>query len=341
MVDVEVSCRFERNADSFILSGTLNAPSGCRVALLISQHDLVEQPEGFILSESGFYFVYLFGNGNENSFEIRIPFHLVRQDSLNVRLRRWYSEGDILVRLNYGNVCSEVFIVGSCVSRDLFAGNSEQLLAGYRARTSFAAINCEPLFGLNNMSLSLNQSEFQRRMVLGDHQKDAVTAAANAPGHTVLVDFIDERFELFRAGDTYISNSPEFKKCLAGEIYLDRLDIFSEEYFRKFAINWARFVEVLENKKVVINKAFWATKDDQGMQISNEDLVSQENDKLMRLYEIVHSISREVEWLELEAATFIAKKDHRWGEAPFHYSENTVEAQKHELERILELDLSP
>lgn len=102
-------------------------------------------------------------------------------------------------------------IFGSCVSRDVLECPSNQdrtiRLKTYVARQSIVSAVSEPLH-CEEQRIQL-QSAFQRRMVLGDFQKTSFDLFAADGSQYILIDLIDERFDLMRIGKTWITLSNE------------------------------------------------------------------------------------------------------------------------------------
>lgn len=201
-------------------------------------------------------------------------------------LRRWYTDSDILFSIDGQSFKDAVFVMGSCVSRDVF-DYLKTPLAGYRARFSYSTLHLPSVFCDKDL-LALNPSPFQRRMVEGDLSKTNVGLAQLAAGSTILVDFIDERLPLSRAYCSAYTESPEYVATglMRGK---KSIDVFSESYFREFEKGWVFFSLALSHKILLVNQVYWATHSLEGTLLPDQNLIAKQNSKLQRLYEIVAS----------------------------------------------------
>lgn len=317
-----------------VFDGSVMQAVGSRVVVAIPENELVSQPEGMNLSPGGFYYFYVGNNGSgENSFKREVAVNpAVERGFVSAFVRRWYSVGDIKVKLRGCISEKYIFILGSCVSRDAFP--SSRNLAGYRARTSYSTFSSAPLdpkvFQTNSMS-----SAFQRRMVDGDLTKDAVRLAAGSAGEAILVDFVDERYPTVPFNGTIVTLSDEFNSLVPKDwVGEERIEFGSDKYFANFLSGWATFITGTVNKRVVINKTHWATKDETGKQFSNQDFISQINAYLDRLYTIVAAASPRCEWIEYSDRDLVANTAHEWGLSPYHYVERYYETQRKQLRAL-------
>src|SRR5688572_18437592 len=99
------------------------------------------------------------------------------------------------------------FILGSCVTRDIFSIMKDPSPITYYARSSLISIMGNPI-PVEEEMLQLD-SAFQRRMVLQDFQKTIFDDLSTLKFDYFIMDFIDERFDLFQIGDSYVTRSVE------------------------------------------------------------------------------------------------------------------------------------
>lgn len=313
---------------AFRLSGNFFAEKDQRIVVGIDEGQ-GPTPNGFVHSPAGFDFFYLVGTGRLESFEKQ--FSMKGLSKLNMFVRRWYTESDILLSIDGRRFEDAVFVMGSCVSRDAFDYMTIPL-AGYRARFSYSTLHFPPIYHDKEL-LNLNQSSFQRRMVEGDLSKENVRLAQLAVGSTVLVDFIDERLPLSRASQSVYTESPEY---LATGLArgMEPIDVFSESYFVNFEKGWNFFVAALGHKALLINRVFWATHTSDGSLLPDQKLIAKQNAKLQRIYGLVTRRGEEnVKILEYPDSVFLADPEHRWGLSPFHFGSAFYEAQSHAVQR--------
>lgn len=321
--------------DCFTVSGNVSLPDGCRAVVGIEPEQLESKPENLMLSDAGFYYFYIYGKGETESFRHTFRAKPYSATGIQLFVKKWFFEGPTFVEIDDAVPTSRIFVLGSCVSRDAFEVNDRnQLLSGYRARTSFATL-FDPPMAIDEEQLSANPSAFQRRMVRSDMLKDSFTLASETIGDTVLVDFIDERFDLIKLGDTRISLSPELKKTAfhfsAGQRVLNH----DSEYFEAFRTNWLHLVENLPHKQVVVNGVYWSKINDSGDGLPNQDRIEVENYKLFKLYEIIESSTPEVTFIKYNKNDLVADHSHKWGQSPFHYVPSFYEAQNRYLDQVI------
>ncbi len=234
---------------------------------------------------------------------------------------------------------ARVAIVGSCITRDLWPVRGDgvpDLL--YVSRTSLPSLFGRPVPGFKPRA--------DRPEGLTRHQHDAVAAdltktslrrlAAFRPTH-LIIDFIDERFDLMRAGGTLITRSWE----LEASSYLEgglpdaepiaRESRTCERLWRDAAAEFAAFVEStpLGSAVPILHAARWATvsrsasgalspiRDVEVLQGRPAD-IGVHNDLLDRYETYLASLMPGL--IAAGAPELrIADEAHRWGLSPFHY----------------------
>lgn len=215
---------------------------------------------------------------------------------------------------------SKVLVYGSCVSRDVFEYPNAPQLQGYFARSSVAsALEIQP-HSKSNESLENNPSNFQRRMVEADLNKTLSSELRKGEFDYLLVDFIDERFNLSKdEWGNILTISPEFQRCKINVTDDEIIQSGSDEHLARFEEGWARLVSLVDPAKIVINKVVWSAQDDEGNPIGDATSTAYHNRTLQRLYDIVERLSPNVQWIEHPEADFVGKSKHKWGISPFHF----------------------
>ncbi|WP_139313566.1 DUF6270 domain-containing protein [Salinicola sp. MH3R3-1] len=223
----------------------------------------------------------------------------------------------------------KVFIFGSCVSRDAFNFDFPRLeLVGYFSRSSFAsAFGSSPQ--KDNYSQELN-SNFQKRMVKADFEKEALQKIVSTEFDILLIDFVDERFKLFKSTTgSIVTLSNELSKTpFLRQAEGVAVSPFSDEHFQLWERGWKKFVSSLSShnllSKVVVNCGLWAKTDEQGNAIPNVDLnlIEKANSHLRRLYDRVFLDIPASQAFMPSDKMVVGKLEHKWGAAPFHYVDN-------------------
>lgn len=227
-----------------------------------------------------------------------------------------------------------VFILGSCVSRDAFSlGDDGVRLSGYLARTSLASA-FHPWRAPAQVSRVVGgiQSSFQKRMVLADLNKRASATLRKANFDVLLVDLIDERFNLVcRRNDSgklsWYTLSVELSRLHDGEGRL--VPPGSGERWEAWKRGVSQLFEVVPADRIILNRALWAERAATGESLEGAWPVADNNALLNRMYDHIESTGkvRSISYPE----GVVADPGHRWGLAPFHYDK---QAYRHMLDRL-------
>jgi hypothetical protein len=227
---------------------------------------------------------------------------------------------------------TDVLIWGSCVSRDAFELPEAATLhlVDYYARSSAAsAFGSAPVPDAHSRSLA---STFQRRQVQRDHAKSLAGRLGNGDWHILLVDFIDERFPLLRLADgRIVTVSAELARCMGPAPAGSRkVRPFGDEHFQLWEAGWSRFTGTLAAAGrlggVRLNCARWCRADDRGASFGGHYApadIEAANRHLTRLYARVARDLEPGQLLQLPEDGYVARSDHGWGPAPFHYADSS------------------
>lgn len=238
---------------------------------------------------------------------------------------------------------AKVAIIGSCITRDIWPILEEpapELL--YLSRTSLPSLVSAPVEGLEPIADQPHGgiSRSQRNSVLADLQKTALASlAAFEPSHIIL-DFIDERYDLLQVGGSVITHSWDLKE--SG--YLEqpwakaarRIPRTSDEARALWRTAAPAFVEALRRHgllkaRIILHEAQWARTylDTEGRRQELPDALQvweglpaslSEHNALLadtqgRVDELIHGLVR----VKADPKVLIADERHRWGLSPFHY----------------------
>lgn len=224
-----------------------------------------------------------------------------------------------------------VGIHGSCVTRDAFGGPlPEALIAAYVARSVIpSALGPAPEKGLPLVWLE-EASPWERRMVEHDVSKTGLALLADAGLDMLIIDLIDERFDLI-VGDGMVSDSASLRKSSAASLFLSngeafnllsqRRDLYWQAALPKL-LDWLRIADI----PVVIHEARFAYRyrDSHAGEIcpmpQSEAFLAQVNARLDQMYgDLVDGLGSMARRLTPPEALVVADDSHRWGLAPFHY----------------------
>jgi hypothetical protein len=228
-----------------------------------------------------------------------------------------------------------VLIFGSCVSRDIlsFAENNRIQLADYFARSSIASIATKPV-KVDDECMARIASEFQRRMVLRDLEKGFLHFVAKRRDFDfILLDLIDERFDLYEAApDSVLTISSEFMLTRfvtpedRGSPRLIRSGSERHRTMWKAGIS-CLFTVLAEHgiaDRVIVNKVFWADCLGDGTPLPTEEASQRQaaNQLLRWMYKELELYVPAPRWMSFSDTVLRSNAGHRWGIAPFHYTDN-------------------
>lgn len=220
---------------------------------------------------------------------------------------------------------AKVLIIGSCVTRDPIEKmlGKEITLVDYIARCSLATINSPPL--INDELKGRIPSPFQRRMVAFDIEKTWPTLIVEKEYDALLIDLIDERFDVAIYGHSLVTYSDEFKKG-EGNYKPERfLEFDSKEKMTHWKNGVDQLAGILKSLSkpvdVVINKVFWTLDTEGGGKLNHvsQAKVDKVNSLLEKMYDYLLEKLPGLKTISYESCDLKSDKNHRWGIAPYHF----------------------
>lgn len=233
-----------------------------------------------------------------------------------------------------------IAIIGSCITRDLWPIQGEgvaDLL--YVSRTSLPSLFAVPVEGLQVRSRPpKSMTQYQHRAVVSDLSKKALTTLlAFRPTH-IIFDFIDERFDLLRAGTSLVTESWELVESgyqrqpgLTGASRLPRLSEPCTQTWIAAAREMACFLAAtpLGDARLILHEAQWAGSylDADGIETPFTDVevlagrpaeVGAHNSLLADYQSVFLNLLPDMARVA-SPANWIGDVSHRWGLSPFHY----------------------
>lgn len=242
-------------------------------------------------------------------------------------------------------VIKNLFIYGSCVSRDIFNLEESRVfrITDYYARSSMASLCSTPY--LDTEALDRIPSAFRRRMVKNDFTKRLLAETDRLQAaDVILIDLIDERFDLVvLPSGQMITRSNELDESgfLNGsEVRRYRVIPHGSDEHRKIWLKGVRtFLALLKtlNKLdcVIVNEVFWASRFDFETRTAfpvAAAVVEKANKELAWMYAALEKELDRNQFISFYPALLTADPEHRWGVSPFHYSEQYYQSA---LEQIL------
>lgn len=232
-----------------------------------------------------------------------------------------------LSKLNFMNII-KITIFGSCVSRDIFeyeSTSSKQFVVDrYFARSSFASAFSS--LKVVNASAEMLKSSFQKETVRCDLEKYFCQYLNNFQSDVLLIDLIDERFDIFLFHDGTICTLSD--ELLRGGFVatqnLGRVVVSgSAEFIDLWSCGWKRFIELVQNNnlldKIRINKVFWSEGKEDGSFFEAQGWIGRANGLLNILYKRMESDIPREQFFEFDKSIFVGAINHKWGVNPYHY----------------------
>lgn len=236
---------------------------------------------------------------------------------------------------------SRIAVIGSCITRDLWpilGADTSHLL--YISRTSLASLFSEPI---GPLALADEPPEplkrHQHNAVVADLTKTALRDLVNHQPSHIILDFIDERFDLLSANGAIVSHSwelevsgycqqPSLSQARAVARQSGACDVFWSNGLREFAA----LVEAtpLRGAKIILHAAQWAgdyLDADGGRRKFPGELElmaglaasSRDHNRLLDRYQ-TNFMHQFPDAGIVEAPEHrVADSAHRWGLSPFHY----------------------
>lgn len=227
----------------------------------------------------------------------------------------------------------QVFIYGSCVSRDPFAFIPNDFkIENYVARSSFGSAFAERPFAHSLDEIDSSgaiKSAFQRSMVELDFNKGLRQRLMQIdPASTpIVIDLIDERFNLLILDGTIATYSAELQVAKPLDHYpgAKLVQPNSDQHFTYWMEGFSRFAALATGMKlkVILNKVFWAERSDDGG-LFNAVAVSSHNDHLRRMYSYIED-RLPCQVVDYGSGAWVSAADHKWGPSPFHYPHHIYE----------------
>jgi len=220
-------------------------------------------------------------------------------------------------------------IFGSCVTRDLFEDPVlRPALARYASRSSvISAVGGPVALDVERVRLD---SAFQRRCVVEDFDKSFLEQLESCRLDWLVVDLIDERFDVLRTPSSYVTCSSAYSA--AG---LEREDRFehvrrltgeADALFEHAAASFAeRVTAVLDPERVVVHRAHWLTRFREGPVLRDfpadrVDFAEHHNSALERGYDALERhLGGRAPVIALGDGGYVADAAHRWALEPYHY----------------------
>ncbi|APX33073.1 hypothetical protein BH708_10520 [Brachybacterium sp. P6-10-X1] len=230
---------------------------------------------------------------------------------------------------------ARVVIYGSCVARDTvdLAGGARLDVVAYIARQSLLSEDHDASAWFPTET-SID-SDFQRRMMTGDFAGNLTERLTEVADRTdvLLWDLVDERHGVHEFADGGVVTRsidlvrvPEVLSVVEGARHIE---FGTDEHFALWSPRAERLRGTLEGlglfEKTVVLQVPWAlvTVDGRHTPRSMGTSAVEANEAYLRYYERLRELGFTL--LELQPLGVLADPEHRWGLAPFHYTQDVYE----------------
>jgi len=221
-------------------------------------------------------------------------------------------------------------IFGSCVTRDLFEDPAVYpALAQYASRSSVISVVAEPV-PLDPDLVRLD-SAFQRRCVMEDFDKTFFSRLEPTGIEWLLVDLIDERFEVQWTETSCVTRSSAYMgagldgSVGCGRAPVRRLTAEADDLLAEAMIIFAdRVTAVIPPERVIVHRAGWLTRyrdRDRVFSFPDErvDFAGRHNMALDRAYDHLEARLGSASTITLDRSRYTCDAGHRWDLEPYHY----------------------
>jgi hypothetical protein len=231
-----------------------------------------------------------------------------------------------------GTCPMNLVLSGSCVTRDIFGPNFENSWNNLYIRMSF---NRSSLISLASEPIEIdvtsnpNLNPYERRALSDDLHKTFYRYLSKLiyNNHYLLIDFIEERFNLFFYEGKYATVSNEFVKSGISETLKGKiLGRLSPEIIDKWEQSCLFYIDqitrIFPSDRIVLHKAVWMKEYLENGTLflfPNQEEIGRQNQMLQHYYDFFLSNCPDVRVIDMQSHGFKADRDHIWGLGAMHY----------------------
>ncbi len=223
-----------------------------------------------------------------------------------------------------------IAVLGSCVTRDMiqFLPRDVELVL-YVARTSFVSLIADP-FPVNEEEI-LVEHAFNRRVVFWDMTKAFWDKLEKAKPDALLIDFIDERFDLWKKGNQVITRSNYLAMSNIEKERLEGFELLRRDSPKTHEL-WERSCEAVITRikqccsDIVLHRALWAESCYVGDEVMtfdemNRAIAIRANEWLSIYYDRFIALCPDAKEIRVPEELRVSNFAHKWGRDFFHYGD--------------------
>ncbi|MHA7293562.1 DUF6270 domain-containing protein [Arthrobacter sp. HLT1-21] len=217
---------------------------------------------------------------------------------------------------------TRLVLLGSSATQESVAGSDEIDVIEYITRSSLASMFQKPLPSIMEMvqdkSRTHPANQFQEKILRNDITKTIPELLKSTDFDMLLVDLIDERIALLDIDGSYITNSPEFRSIGLDLNGISEIEPGSKVHLDLFRTGIESLVELVGERRIVVNRLFWAKRDSSGQHFPNQRQIDQSNIILSKLYSMFDKFEG-VQYIDYPDGLLVGEEKHKWGATPYRY----------------------
>jgi len=246
----------------------------------------------------------------------------------------------------------KIAILGSCISRDPFSFFPDDRIeiVQFVARTSPISLVSPPRLDVTIEAIA-ELNNFETRCIHDDFTKTSL-AILDKDFDYLILDFIEDRFDIAQIGDTYIVCSPNvLKSGVLNQFSHHRIIPRSDpEVAFLWAKSWLKLLERIREKgienKLILNcgvycRTYLTPEGETKFFDSNYTRFAETNQILINSYHgLVRASLNGVKTINVDSRWRFAASDHKWGLQPFHYIDGYYRDLMDKLYKVINVDAS-
>ncbi|MEH6938047.1 DUF6270 domain-containing protein [Bacillus sp. JJ664] len=220
-------------------------------------------------------------------------------------------------------------ILGSCVTRDAFNSCIDLYeISNYFARTSIMSLVSKSMI-IDEAKINLSSS-FQIKCIKHDFEKDFFNIIEHNSTDYLIIDFIDERFNLLKWNESIFTKSNELITSGLSEHYafleMERNESLLPVWEESAKLFFNELFNHIPANRVIIHKCFWKSKyvDENGeiREFTNQlNHIERQNKFLNYYYEFIECNFPEMKVIDMRTEEIYCTANHRWGLSPYHFED--------------------
>ena len=225
----------------------------------------------------------------------------------------------------------KIGIFGSCISRDIFREMKlDNLVKEYRARTSIHSVTQSDSADVSKINFP--ESKFQSRMIKSDFEKTELNLT---DCDFLILDLIDERFELITNFGSVVSLSNELRDCNDINPKINYLDRGSEKDFTLWRDAVKKFRNLIKIPIILHKSRLSSVLNHETDEIRiNHDYIESMNQNLATYEKILYQELEIIGTIDVKQELLTSDINHIWGYSPYHY---IYEYYKEALRQLFEI----